>query len=126
MPTDRLDAAPVTPFRISARWAALEHPHMAERKVVLYRIRRIESPQCRRDIARCEPREGTTLGEAEVKRELMDVRIDRTDQRARVLGEHLPFRRAEEDRERRRPSAEERNHLPPVTAEPGPFGVGDF
>ena len=48
------------------------------------------------------------------------------DERARLGREHLPFGRAEEDRERRRPRAEQRDDLGPLLAERGGFGLGDL
>src|SRR6185436_3377716 len=45
---------------------------------------------------------------------------------ARFGREHLPFRRAEEDRERRRPRTEERDDLRPLLLQRASFGLGDL
>src|ERR1700689_796663 len=106
MPTDRFHAAAVAFARIATRRTALKHSEMTERKVVFYRVVRIESRERARDFARRFPRHGLLAREAEIARKLVDVRVDRHEQHRgidlpdseidAVLGTHHPTQIEEE------------------------------
>src|SRR5262245_12510327 len=77
------DAAPLGTRWVAPRGASLEHPQVAEGKVVLCRIGWIELAQDAGDLLRRLPRENLAANEAEVSAELVDMRIDGDEKRAR-------------------------------------------
>src|SRR6185312_2025804 len=83
MNADRLHGTAVAALRVAARWAALEHTHVAEREIVFRRVLPIEPRERGGDLGGGLPRSVFARGEAEVSRELVDVDVDRDDERAR-------------------------------------------
>src|SRR5262245_25962269 len=83
VPVYGYDVVPFAAYGVAPRGASLEHAQVTEGKIVLGRIAGIELAQRVGDLLGGLPRQNFAPGEAEVSAELMDVRIDGNQQRAR-------------------------------------------
>ena len=86
MAADAQHSAPMTPSWISAGRASLEHAEMTERKVVLDGILGVEASQCCRDFLGRLPGYVLPPREAQICRQLVNVRVDRNQEDPRRNG----------------------------------------
>src|SRR5690606_25429292 len=68
---------------ITSRGAALEHAHVAERKVVAHRVLGRQAGEGAGNLDRCPPSHGAPRRQPEVSPELVGVAVDRHEQPAR-------------------------------------------